>query len=85
MERSIAHIKGRFRKLQSLDSVHMEHACKIVTATCILHNMCVLSDDDISMFIEQEQDHDNHPNNYPNIFRNALAGNHKHNIIVQNM
>ncbi|CAH3168072.1 unnamed protein product, partial [Pocillopora meandrina] len=45
VERSFSLLKGRWQKLQYLDHLDLVMAVKIITATCVLHNFCLLYDD----------------------------------------
>lgn len=45
VERSFSLLKGRWRKLQYLDHLDLVMAVQIITATCVLHNYCLLHDD----------------------------------------
>lgn len=73
VERAIGHMKGRFRRLKNVHLYDVEAACKIIFAGCILHNLCILSGDEVEEFIEIPED-DDHPNNYPPVYRNADDG-----------
>ena len=42
VERSFSLLKGRWRKLQYLDHLDL---VQIITATCVLHNYCLVHDD----------------------------------------
>ena len=46
MERSISLLKGRWRKLPFLDHLDLELAVHVIIAVCVLHNFCLLHDDD---------------------------------------
>lgn len=45
VERSFSLLKGRWRKLQYLDHLDLVMAVQIITASCVLHNYCLLHDD----------------------------------------
>lgn len=68
VERANALLKGRFRRLQKLYCHNIEDICKVVLAACVLHNLCILCEDEIEQFIDMNQAQD--VNNYPNIFAN---------------
>lgn len=36
---------------------NLEHICSFITTACILHNVCILNDEDIEEFIEVQQNH----------------------------
>ncbi len=72
VERAIGHLKGRFRRLRSIHVYDVESLIKITQCGCILHNICVLSGDELHDFIEA--DPDLNPNNYQHIHGNADVG-----------
>ena len=45
VERSFSRLKGRWRELQYLGHLDLVMAVQITTATCVLHNYCLLHDD----------------------------------------
>lgn len=52
----------------------------LIVSGCILHNLCILREDDVDDFIDQ--DDLGHPNNYPNIFRNDPNGTNRRMAIM---
>ena len=50
-ERAFRHITGCFRRLKYLD-VEVTNVPLIVMAVCILHNLCIIHEDDTDDFIE---------------------------------
>ena len=64
------HLKGRFRRLREITVRKPIQIVPIIISGCILHNLCVLSHNDIEDFIEE--DHDVNANMYPNIFHHCL-------------
>ncbi|KAL3891366.1 hypothetical protein ACJMK2_003628 [Sinanodonta woodiana] len=80
VERAIGHLKGRFRRLTALHCTDVEKNCHLVMAACVLHNLCILTDDDILIFINMEEAED--ANQYHNIFRNAVMGEQKRNQLL---
>lgn len=52
-------------------------------AGCKMHNLCIIHEDNIEEFINN--DDFQHPNQYPNIFRNAAAGIAKRNNLMNNL
>ncbi|XP_062587557.1 putative nuclease HARBI1 [Saccostrea cucullata] len=68
--RAIGHLKGRFRRLREIYCTDVEKICNIIMTASVLHNLCILADDDILLFIEYEED----INNFQNIFQNAENG-----------
>ena len=54
VERAIGHLKVRFRRLKEIPLHNHSQICKVITAACICHNLCVLCDDDIENYIENK-------------------------------
>ncbi|CAC5410216.1 unnamed protein product [Mytilus coruscus] len=54
IERAFGLLKGRFRRLLYLDTSEIETAVNVIMTSCILHNICLLNNDDITEFIEQD-------------------------------
>ena len=67
-ERAFGHMKGRFRRLQDVPLHNSKD--KLIYAACILHNLCLLHEDDIERYIQVEED----PNNLPNVYVNGHHG-----------
>lgn len=72
VERAIGHLKGRFRRLREIPLHSPEDICKVIIVGCILHNVCVLCNDDKENLIET--DGPLHPNNFQNIYQNGYHG-----------
>lgn len=72
VERTIGHLKGRFRRLLSIYMFDVTGVAKLIHAACILHNLCVLSGDELVDFIERDEDQ--HPNNFGHVFGNDPDG-----------
>lgn len=54
VERSIRFLKGRWRKLASLDHIDIELLVHLIMSACVLHNFCILHDDfDDGYFLEE--------------------------------
>jgi predicted DNA-binding protein YlxM (UPF0122 family) len=83
VERTFGHIKGRFRQLRDLETLNIEHICHFVSAACVLHNICIISDDDISEYLDLAAEYNQAPNNYPAVFANADNGVIQRNDIVR--
>lgn len=47
IERAFALLKGRFRRLKSLNMTRTDSVPKVVVACCVLHNICLQQQDDI--------------------------------------
>lgn len=89
VERSLALLKGRFRKLKTAMELNREQDTPgIVVAACVLHNICLMSEDDISDFLEGPGDYDNDDNDddggsgLHNFFPPEAEGNDKRNDIM---
>lgn len=61
-----------------------DRVCKIILAGVILHNLCILSGDDIEDFLDDAGD-DNHPNNYPAVYRNDQRGTARRQRLVDTL
>jgi hypothetical protein len=62
IKNSFGMLKSRFRRLQHIDMVDIEYIIKAVIAACILHNLCILNEDEIDILFE-ENNPDNDVNN----------------------
>lgn len=64
VERSLGLLKGRFRKLKTQMEVDkIEDAPVIIMAACMLHNVCLMDDeDDIEDFMDDNSDDDDDDN-----------------------
>ena len=64
VERSRSLLKGRFRKLKTQMEVDkIEDAPVIIVAACVLHNVCLMNDeDDIQDFMDDDSDDDDDDN-----------------------
>ena len=80
IERAFGHVKGCFRRLKYLD-VEVKNVPLIVMAVCILHNLCIIHEDDIEDFIEGVEEE---VNGFINIFP-ARAGGEKRNQIMDGL
>jgi hypothetical protein len=47
--------KRRFRRLQKVYNCDVKDICKLVMSCCILHNICIICDDDIEDVIDVNQ------------------------------
>ena len=56
---------------------------KVVYVACILHNFCIMEDDEVERYIEGGQNE--HPNAYPPLYRDNDAGEQLRNRLVQNL
>ena len=81
IERAFGHVKGCFRRLKYLD-VEVTNAPLIVMAVCILHNLCIIHEDDIEDFIEGVEEE---VNGFINIFPARAGGEEKRNHIMEGL
>ena len=72
VERAIGHMKGRFRRLREIPFHNAEEICNLITVGCIMHNLCIMSEEDIEYYIDLQEVL--HPNAYENIFPNEVTG-----------
>ena len=85
VERAFGHLKGRFRRLKQLQLFNEVAISKVIFAGCILHNFCVLTNDQVEDYIEIEHVDDAHPNNYPPVYQNAENGVQLRDRLVQQL
>ena len=71
VERAFGHLKGRFRRLRDVPLHDHQEICKLIFACCVLHNICVINEDDVEGYIEND---DEEPNQYQNVYQNGRAG-----------
>lgn len=59
IERALGLLKGRWRRLKSLEMEAVEEIPSVVSAGCVLHNFCLLADKgDIEQFFDDDNDGD---------------------------
>jgi hypothetical protein len=56
IENVFALLKGRRRRLKNMDTIRLDQICLLITAACILHNICILNGDDPNDIMEIEQE-----------------------------
>ncbi|XP_038067665.1 protein ANTAGONIST OF LIKE HETEROCHROMATIN PROTEIN 1-like [Patiria miniata] len=81
VERAIGLTKGRFRRLREVYCHQVKSICQLVTSACILHNMCILADDDVEIFVEEEEE----VNEYHNMYHNHNSGVDLRNRLVESV
>lgn len=55
VERAFGYLKGRFRQLQDIPLHNSKEICQMILATCILHNLCIINDDEIVDYINNTE------------------------------
>ncbi|XP_033749184.1 protein ANTAGONIST OF LIKE HETEROCHROMATIN PROTEIN 1-like [Pecten maximus] len=65
IEHAFGMMKGRFRRLQNINMHSIEYIVKAVITACILHNICILNDDELDDHFEAEVEDDNVGLNVP--------------------
>ena len=85
VERSIGHLKGRFRRLRDIYSYDIGEVCKLIMAACVLHNLCVLCDDEIAEFFYENIENNARVNNYPPVNARTAAGVQRRNMLVAHL
>ena len=83
VERAIGHLKGRFRRLRDLNCINIREICYLVMSACILHNLCVLADDDVGVYIRESPIEDE--NHYPPVLLNRQGGIEKRDALVHHL
>jgi len=83
IERSFGLLKGRFRRLQYLETLTVETAVYIATGCTVVHNVCLLNNDRIEDFLQNDQQIDNMQVMHLN--ENEAEGAIKRNIIARNL
>ena len=82
VERVIDLLKCRFRRLTSLPCLDVERSCKVITGCCVLHNICILSNDSVNDLLDDLPLNIN-ANNYEPLYGNVPLGVHLTNQVVQ--
>lgn len=78
VERSFAGLKGRFRRLKYLDMNRIDLIPQVVIAACVLHNICIMEDDSVEEFLEDDPEQD--VNGYIEVLRVARG----HAVVKRN-
>ena len=84
VERLLALLKGRFRKLKTtMDIDNTEDIPEIVTASCVSHNVCLMSNEEVEDFLDDgdsdddDDDDDDDDKDYDDTFPPEAEGNDK--------
>ena len=62
IERFVALLKSRFRRLHMIDTHSVRKACEIIMTCCILHNVCIMENDVVDDDLADEGCNDNKAN-----------------------
>ena len=69
IEHTFGLLKGRFWKLKvMMDIDKVEDIPLLVTSACVLHNFCLLNEDNVDVFLESDIEPEHEVNNFENIF-----------------
>ncbi|XP_062613700.1 uncharacterized protein LOC134275434 [Saccostrea cucullata] len=83
IERAFGCLKGRFRRLRYLETLELKTSVEIIILCCIIHNICILNNDDVQEFFEDNQQGLNVPQ--CNLVDNQAEGLRKRDNIAQNL
>ena len=82
IEHTFGLFKGRFRKLKvMMDLDLVEDVPLLVKTACVLHNFCLLNEDDVVQFLDPHQEDE--VNNFENICRDPEEAASKRNEIME--
>ena len=56
IERVFGLLKGRSRRLKHIDMRNVPEMCGLIMATCILHNVCILSEEECQDFLKADNE-----------------------------
>lgn len=86
IERSFALLKGRFCRLQFINTKSIELAVDIIVACCVLHNICIIQGDDITDLLNEDDENDDGVQQPPApIVEHEAEGIIKRNRIARNL
>ena len=84
IEHTFGLLKDRFRKLKvMMDIDKVEDIPLLVTSACVLHNFCLLNEDNVDMFLESDIEPEHEVNNFENIFAEQDSAKRKRAEIMQ--
>ena len=80
------HLSKKFRKLKTEVEINrIEDAPEIVVASCVLHDICVIAEDDVDEFLEDGYDGDDNDAVGDDEFPPEAEGNDKRNQIMRSL
>ena len=85
VERSIGHLKGRFRHLRDIYSYDIGEVCKLIMAACVLHNLCVICDGEIAEFFNENIENKARVNNNPPVNAQTAARVQRKNMLLAHL
>ncbi|KAK3107692.1 hypothetical protein FSP39_020061 [Pinctada imbricata] len=71
IERAFGHLKGRFRRLKEVTLHDPKDVAQRIMAACILHNFCVINNEELEEFMDSSE---NDPNACQNVYLNGANG-----------
>ena len=72
IQHAFGQLKGRFRKLRFIDMASFEEINTLVIVCCVIHNICIDSDDTIE---DVDDTCDIHPDHFEGIYADAADAN----------
>lgn len=78
IERAFGHLKGRFLRLQFFRADDLVFLCNVILASCTLHNICIMNDD--QLMEEYQGDNDREVVHYP--YQDNVTGQHIRNELM---
>ena len=79
IERTNAHLKGWQRRLHDLFCIDIDHCCQLIMVGSVVHNLCILSDDDIEKLLDNDAEDDQ----CPPVYVNQAVGMQRWNAMVR--
>ena len=82
IEHTFGLLKGRFRKLKvMIDIDRVQDIPLLVISACVLHNFCLLNEDDVEMFMDLDIEQE--VNNFQHIFGEQEEATRKRAEVMQ--
>ncbi|XP_071177496.1 putative nuclease HARBI1 [Mytilus edulis] len=85
IEHAFGALKGRFRRLKYIDMLDLNKAVKVSLSCCVLHELCVLQNDDMNEYIEEGVREMEEINNFFEVHNPSDTAESKRRIIVDNL
>ena len=83
IERAFGHLKGRFLRLQFFRTENVRFLCKVILASCTLHNIGILNDDQLMEEFYDDDDDDREAVQYP--YHDNITGQQRRNDIMADL